>query len=332
MSKKPSERRRRARAAARATDWQVIAVFDPDGTGQDFGYTVGLADLGHPELHMWARPTDGTDPGHDFKLSSRDIGQRLNHYAQLLLAGDLDVGSEHEVEFDGGLTSATFTVGDPVTPDEVDAFQVHPGSDVMPLRWELHREPEGERLPVADDVVASIESLARDWRELCAGLGANPVLGTPRIRSGERFGPWSPVIEAVRDAVRVVGSQGYLSWCIDDLGDHRDEIGHHMAVAAALARRHGRSTYFDEAARTGIADGEHAIGPYDSIFVGVTRSETDRLLPHARAALSGILGPCYGLLAVREFLEEPMRSLVHDVVHDVCADTQWSSDAWFDAG
>ena len=72
--------------------WRVMAVFDPQGNGGDFGYTIGLAALGHPELHMWARPTDGEDPGQDFKFSSADLASILDHFAHLLLAGDREIG------------------------------------------------------------------------------------------------------------------------------------------------------------------------------------------------------------------------------------------------
>ncbi len=46
--------------------WTVQNVFDPDSIGGDFAYTVGLALRGLSELHLWARPTDGTDPGADW--------------------------------------------------------------------------------------------------------------------------------------------------------------------------------------------------------------------------------------------------------------------------
>ena len=56
-------------ARQRTPDWQVTAVFDPEGGGRDFAYSVGLTDRGLPELHLWARPSLGDDPGADWKLS-----------------------------------------------------------------------------------------------------------------------------------------------------------------------------------------------------------------------------------------------------------------------
>ena len=54
--------------------WEVQIVFDPDGTGADFAYTIGLHTRGLPELHIWARPSLGDDPGADWMLSTRDRG------------------------------------------------------------------------------------------------------------------------------------------------------------------------------------------------------------------------------------------------------------------
>ena len=54
-------------------DWFIYCVFDPDGLGQDFAYTDGLWRHGLPELHIWARPPDGPDPGADWSWSDRDM-------------------------------------------------------------------------------------------------------------------------------------------------------------------------------------------------------------------------------------------------------------------
>jgi len=66
--------------------WQVQVVFDPDGTGADFAYTTGLHTRGLPELHIWARPSIGEDPGADWMLSTQDRGEVLNELAGLLVA------------------------------------------------------------------------------------------------------------------------------------------------------------------------------------------------------------------------------------------------------
>ena len=125
--------------------WTVISVFDPDGTGSDFAYTVGLADRGCPELHVWSRPTEGDDPGADFRLSSRDTGGLLNMWAGELLAGALAPGDIREVPLDAGATRATFTASEPCDPDTLDAFTVAPGAQVIAMRWVLERIPIGPR-------------------------------------------------------------------------------------------------------------------------------------------------------------------------------------------
>jgi len=58
--------------------WTVQAVFDPDGAGGDFAYTIGLSERGLPELHLYARPSLGQDPGADWKFSCRDCCGILN--------------------------------------------------------------------------------------------------------------------------------------------------------------------------------------------------------------------------------------------------------------
>ena len=131
--------RRRLEETREELGWLVIAVFDPDGEGADFAYTVGLHELGLPELHLWARPTDGTDPGLDFALSAADRGYLLNGWARRLAAGELGVGSRFSVPFDGGACFGQFEMRRPVPPLAVDAFQAATDATVIPVHWSLHR-------------------------------------------------------------------------------------------------------------------------------------------------------------------------------------------------
>ncbi len=119
--------------------WTVMAVFDPDGTGGDFAYTIGLAELGVGELQLWARPSDGEDPGWDWKLSPQDMGYLLNRWARQHAAGELDVGDSFSVEFDGGAATGHFEVGDLVPAITVEAYGAGDATPVMPLRWRLER-------------------------------------------------------------------------------------------------------------------------------------------------------------------------------------------------
>ena len=163
--------------------WKVIAVFDPDGTGSDFAYTVGLADRGCPELHVWARPTDGDDPGVDFMLSQRDTGGLLSGWAAELLAGTLLPGDTREVPLDAGATRAIFTAADPCAPEGLDAFAVAPGAQVIAMRWVLERAPVGPRTAVSaaerDRICAEV--LRLDLHEV-PGVGGS---WTGQLRSTE---------------------------------------------------------------------------------------------------------------------------------------------------
>jgi hypothetical protein len=128
--------------------WQVQIVFDPDGTGADFAYTIGLHTRGLPELHIWARPSLGEDPGSDWMLSTNDRGSVLNEFAGLMVAGRLVVGSEVTHEYDGGHTRVTYSVDPPGDREELEALGVPEGVEVLPVRWSLHRAAEGPLQPL----------------------------------------------------------------------------------------------------------------------------------------------------------------------------------------
>ena len=52
--------------------WRVVSLIDPAGAGQDLAFSQGLAAFQLPELLLWARPTEGFDPGADWLLSHRE--------------------------------------------------------------------------------------------------------------------------------------------------------------------------------------------------------------------------------------------------------------------
>lgn len=306
------------RGTMRAARWRVVAVYDPDGTGSDFGYTVGLADHGVPELHMWARPTDGSDPGADFRLSSRDIGSILDQHASMLADGEIGPGSTFTLDWDEGLSHGHFTVGEPVDPDALDAYEVRRGAQVIPLRWELDRVPMGTAAPVAPEVEAMIVAQATRWRCIVAELGGAFDVHPAIVDITQRFGPWTPVIEPMREAIAIVAAAGNASWLIDDLADHRAQIGAAMAIASQLARREGRTPAFDAAVEVGLADGAKLLTLQDHLFDERSPTELDGLLPHARAALAGILSAAFGLTTVREHLGPDRECLVAGAVEALC--------------
>ena len=89
-------------------DWFIYCVFDPDGLGQDFAYTDGLWRHGSPELHIWARPPDGPDPGADWSWSDRDMMRLLNDAGLRQLSGELELGDTWTIQVDHGLATVEF--------------------------------------------------------------------------------------------------------------------------------------------------------------------------------------------------------------------------------
>ena len=120
-------------------DWFIYCVFDPDGLGQDFAYTDGLWRHGSPELHIWARPPDGADPGADWCWSDRDMMSLLNDAGRRQLSGELDLGDTWTMQVDAGLPTVEFNVTDGGVAPDLDTFQLDDGTPVRALRWSLHR-------------------------------------------------------------------------------------------------------------------------------------------------------------------------------------------------
>ena len=125
----------------RTPTWTVQGVFDPDVSGQDFSYTIGLHDRGLPELHLWASPTDGHDPGDDWAFSHRDRALILNELAFKVIDGRLGPGSTVVREFDQGLATVTFEVQPPGDRDALEALGIAPDALVLPVTWSLERAP-----------------------------------------------------------------------------------------------------------------------------------------------------------------------------------------------
>jgi hypothetical protein len=119
--------------------WMVETVFDPDELGGDFAYTVGLHRLGFPELHLWARPDIGEDPGLDWILSLHDRAHLLNDFGARLVTGKISVGSEFMQRFDNGEVFCRFIVGPPGDRDHLEALGIDADAEVLPISWSLHR-------------------------------------------------------------------------------------------------------------------------------------------------------------------------------------------------
>lgn len=232
--------------------WQVQSVFDPDGGGFDFAYTIGLHDAGRPELHMWARPSEGEDPGDDWMFSNNDRVRILNEFAWLLLDHKIGVGSRLTRRYDDGLATVEFRIDPPGDRDQLEAYGIAPDAAVLPVRWSLLRPPEGPLTPLGD---ATAEAAAEEYAVVLAGLPgrgqAPPGWALPRDPSfdpHQRFGPRTPIVLArgaefwqaddetichLISAAIVAGSASSGAWA--------------NAVASARARPAGRRTAVEEA-------------------------------------------------------------------------------------
>lgn len=118
--------------------WSVQAVFEPDST-YAFAYTIGMQDLGLPELHLTNYPTEGRDVGVDWHLSIHDLGSLLNHLGSQLMLGEVHIGDELDLQMDGGATTIRCRLDQPVAPETLEAWGAGPGTPVVPIRWSLHR-------------------------------------------------------------------------------------------------------------------------------------------------------------------------------------------------
>ncbi len=180
--------------------WQVQSVYDESGSGGDFAYTVGLCGVGFPELHLWARPSFGEDPGHDWKLSSRDQCHVLNELAGLLLDRRIGVGSTLTRRYDGGLATVTYRVDPAEDPGMPEALRVPPGVEVLPVRWSLDRSPEGEPAALSPEEIAAARAA---YDEIVRELdpAASPPRGwelpeRPSFGLDQRYGPLTPLVLA----------------------------------------------------------------------------------------------------------------------------------------
>lgn len=226
--------------------WQVQSVFDPDGTGSDFAYTIGLHTRALPELHIWARPSLGEDPGADWMLSNRDRVRVLNELAGLMVAGRLGVGTELTREYDDGHTRVTYRVDPPGDRDELEAFGVPEGAEVLPVRWSLHRAPEGPLRPLAPEATQVAMAL---YDELTTAHGTRrraprgwQLPASPTLDTDQPFGPLTPVVLARATQLWQADDDTLAALLLAAAAvDFDHSLTYAVTVASAVARPHGRS-------------------------------------------------------------------------------------------
>jgi hypothetical protein len=302
-------------AAPEPPQHQVIAVFDPHGTGSDFAYTVGLAPL-HPELHVWARPPGGVDPGVDWVLSPTDCARILNRVADSLRSGTRDVGDTWDELYDNGEVRVTWVLAPPEPSPAYDTFQLADGTLVSSLHWSLHRPPPGvEDQPVSEftEVFIAAEAAAID--------AEHPGLVVPDPESGPsaRFGPWTPVIDRARSVLRFGDDTTLelLAGSVNLAGTLRTSLG----VVAAVARRGGRQRALDNALAAASDDARFLA---DS-FVDPSDPAHDAVVAHLRQ----VFGAAYGALAVRDQLADDDEYLtMAGLVDAVCQPVRATERFW----
>ena len=232
---------------------QIISVFDPEGKGGDFAYTVGLAAQDLPELHIWARPSEGDDPGFDWMLSDRDRHGLLMDFAEELVDGRISIGSERTHVYDDGLATVVYRLDPPVDADDVEAYGAHP-SPLIPIRWRLERPPAGQATPVEDVTASDIRYRAdrERWFATAVASRSGRMVYTCRpygTRHDQPLGPQRAVVEAVAAQLRystaeLIAGIGFTMFAADR-ANWSD--GYDRALLAAHARVAGRSVAYEEA-------------------------------------------------------------------------------------
>ncbi len=190
--------------------WEIVDVEDPAGGGQDYAHTVGLAARGLPEVHLWARPTDGDDPGEDWRLSHRDLASLLDDLGGLAVRGHLQPGTTLTEAMDGGLARVTFQVVPPRPAAEVGIELLPPDQAVTSLRWSLERPVPGRSSAAAgrsrwvEDRLRAVRSSTAALADGIRGAGGRtPAVPAewrpPRARSGRQADrqPFGPLDELV---------------------------------------------------------------------------------------------------------------------------------------
>lgn len=296
--------------------WQVMLITDPDVSGTEFGYTVGLAQRGLPELHMWFRPTEGDDPGADFSLSGNDVGYLLNRTASELTAGALGPGSEFVQEFDSGHAFGRFRLGDPTDPGPLEAHQVETGAQVVPISWSLTRVPVGTPKEVSSVVSESIRMAAARWQSMLGELGCEFDPPGESTAADQEFGPWTPVVLRMRAALKVAGA-GWASLMVDAYTEDIEELRRTAPVAQSVARAQGRLDAHQAALRAATTDADLLATEDDDMFVDFEGDEAE-LLAMLKMAVREVLALAYGVTVVADLLEKRVVEMAQGPLIEFC--------------
>lgn len=273
-----------------SVDWKVIVVFDPEHTGHDFAYTIGLHERGLPELFLWARPTDGDDPGADWMLSDLDLALRLNELGRQLVDGTIAPGAAVEVSYDGGSTHAFMTLQEPVAAHRAgfDAFQADVAASLVEVRWTLRQRPIGPRRELDEDEVTTARS------RLGAFISAEGAASVA-FPASARVGPHTPLVDVLRMSVRSLDDHRAERLLAAALLPHLPEC--ELGAITQAARAAGLVDEVEEA----IADAsEDACAVADRVF-----ADDPELARSAANLFAAVFAVAYGTELVRHELSGP---------------------------
>ncbi len=280
-----------------------MTVFDPDGMGQDFAYTIGLCERDLPELRVWARPTDGLDPGEDFALSPRDCAFLLDGWAEELLRGELTAGSLRSLPLDAGAASAVFTAQDPVPARELDALVVDDRAAVITMRWEVQRAPIGPLLTLTPEQERSHDDLAA---AMLSRLGPLPA-PAEAASDVDTLGPDGVVARARASLLAGVRDEALGDFMIAVLDEQEElTVTHALAPVSAAAQPVGLTAQVRAASELAGAVLDTITGP-------------DRSSRRWAALITGLAGP----LTAAEFplvSDDLVDALHHDLSVTLAAD------------
>jgi hypothetical protein len=188
-------------------DWLVISIVDARGTGADLAFTDGLYRFGQPELVLWARPTEGSDPGADWLLTHDDRITALDCWACDLVDGALAPGDTAVRGFDDGHTTASFRFSTPRPAGEAGVAGLPADRPVIVAEWSLtRRTPPAPVDPAAPAVrrvhrwTTRAQSITDLWSRTADAGRVMPLSPSPT-----RFGPMTDWVQARIEQVLAAG-------------------------------------------------------------------------------------------------------------------------------
>jgi hypothetical protein len=285
-----------------AADWRVVSFIDPAGNGKDFAFTQGLTAFELPELLLWARPTEGFDPGVDWLLTHRERSTLLSRWALEMMADQLGEGAQREERFDGGTTIARFRFGRALRGAYLHHPQLPEQARVLSIAWSLVRPDRARPEPPEPPLSPAIERRMRGWiaqteaRMDPAGFENRLAALSITAPGRPRFGPMTPWVDARITQVLAAGPEvltGFLGR--QHLAGYARCEGCLLESLEQLATRSRRNSFCREALRAAqelaaavIGGPDHPTEVWDQVLAEVLLP----LHPGDHESMESALGVC----------------------------------------